>query len=471
MDILLSHGYFLSQDPHEQKVMKPYPPLGILYITSYLKSRGFDVEVFDSTFQTPERFEELLKIARPPVVGLYCNLMTRQNVVKMIQTSKACGAAVIVGGPEPANYPGEYLARGADIVVDGEGELTLEQLIPHLRKRGLDDLSSIPGIIYLDERGTQVRTLPRAQIQDLNEQPFPDRSAIDLTTYVETWQEHHGMGSVSLITARGCPYKCRWCSHSVFGYTHRRRTPDNVTSEVREIVERYQPDMLWYADDVFTINHRWLYAYQAEMGRAGLRLPFETISREDRLNEKVVQTLAEMGCFRLWIGSESGSQEILDAMERQTDVSRVRDMTRLLQKHGIQVGMFIMLGYEGDRIEQLEETVEHLKAANPDVFLTTLAYPIKGTPYFEEVSDRVVPLKSWEQGSDRDFTVAGRYSRRFYSFATRYMVSEVALHKARQNRNGGLRRFARHFLSAQIGRLGMRLTAHQRETQDLGLPD
>ncbi|MDX1436130.1 MAG: radical SAM protein [Anaerolineales bacterium] len=462
MDILLTHGYFLNEDPHEKKVMKPYPPLGILYISSHLKDKGFDVGVFDSTFENFEGFERLLAEERPGTVGIYCNLMTRGKVLKMISAAKNINAYVVVGGPEPTNYAEEYLSRGADVVVDGEGEMTLEELVPHLARFGMRKLEVINGIAYGEQRPA-ARSLPREQIQSLDDQPLPDRPAIDIHKYVDVWRRHHGMGSVSLITARGCPYKCTWCSHSVYGYTHRRRSPANVADELVRIRETYSPDMVWYADDVFTINHRWLYAYHTELKDRGIRLPFETISREDRLNEKVVRTLAEMGCFRLWIGSESGSQEILDGMKRQTDAGRVREMTHLLRRYGIQTGMFIMLGYEGEQMPHLEETLEHLKKAEPDVFLTTLAYPIKGTPYYETVADRVIPIDDWATGSDRDLSVTGRPSTRFYSYANRWIVSEMALEKRRKNGIGNPLTYAKQIASAKVGRAGMLLTKNERE--------
>jgi radical SAM superfamily enzyme YgiQ (UPF0313 family) len=249
----------------------------------------------------------------------------------------------------------------------------------------------------------------------------------------------------------------------VFGYSHRRRSPVNVVDEVEHIVASYDPDLLWYADDVFTINHKWLYEYSAELERRNLRLPFETISREDRLNEEVIQTLARMGCYRLWIGAESGSQKILDNMKRRTKADRVREMVHLLQKHGIEVGMFIMLGYEGEGRADLQATVDHLKEAGPDTFLTTVAYPIKGTPYYTSVADKVISRRAWEIGSDRDYTVAGRHSPRYYQFATRWMVSEVALHRQRRSPKRSYPRMARSFVSAKIGQVGMLLTAREVE--------
>ncbi len=463
MDILLAHGYYLYQDPHELQVMKPYPTLGLLYIASHLKAKGFGVGVFDATFRQPDEFAQVLAAEKPAVVGLYVNLMTKRWILPMIRQAKAAGATVVLGGPEPPHYAEEYLARGADIVIVGEGELTLEELLPHLARRGPRDMRAIAGIAYREESGELVRTMPRATIPRLDDQPFPDREAIDLDRYVETWRTHHGMGSVSLITARGCPYTCKWCSHTVFGHTHRRRSPENVVREVETLVERYRPDMVWYADDVLTIHPRWFKEYARQLKARGLRLPFECISRADRLTEDLVDTLADMGCYRLWIGSESGSQTVLDRMARRTHVEDVQAKTRLLQRRGIQAGMFIMLGYEGEDIPQLEETVEHLKKSNPDLFLTTVAYPIKGTAYYAEVESRVLSDRPWDERSDRDLTVAGRHSRRFYSFATRWMVNEVALHKGLHAAQKEPLKLAKAFVNAKLGRLGMEFTKGQHE--------
>lgn len=457
-DVLLTHGYYLYEDPHELAVMKPYPPLGLLYVSSHLKARGFSVDVFDTTFAQPSQLAEHIHRTRPPVVGIYANLMTRGAVLKAIRAAKDVGSFVVLGGPDPANYLQEYLSRGADVVVIGEGELTLEELLTHR------DLATIAGIAYMKD-GQVVRNEPRAMIASLDAQPFPDRRAIDQQAYVDVWRKHHGKGAVSLITARGCPYTCTWCSHAVFGYSHRRRSAANVVAEVEEIAATYKPDLLWYADDVFTINKKWLFEYADLLDQHGLKIPFETISREDRLDEEVIGTLARMGCSRLWIGAESGSQRVLDAMKRRTNAERVTSMVHLLQQHGIEVGMFIMLGYDGEERSDIEETVGFLKDAAPDTFLTTVAYPIKGTPYYATVEDRVFSHRAWELGSDRDYSVAGRHSSRYYRFATRWMVSEVALRRGIRRGVRAYPRLARSFLSARVGRLGMLLTERERDRE------
>jgi radical SAM superfamily enzyme YgiQ (UPF0313 family) len=462
-NILLTHGYFIAEDPHEQQIMKPYPTLGLLYISSYLKSKGFAVDLYDSTFQDLTHFAEHVQTTRPSLVGIYVNLMTKQNVLRMVTLCKAVGATVILGGPEPSSYAEAYLAQGVDIVVKGEGELTIEELIPHLAKQGMTGLGGVKGIYYLDDDGQMVTTLPREQISDLSAMPFPDRDAIDMARYLDTWKTHHGQSSVSMITARGCPYTCKWCSHTVFGHTHRRRTVEEVADEVEMIRDKYNPDLLWYADDVLTINPRWFLKYHEELKRRNIRIPFECISRADRLNEKTIVALAEMGCYRLWIGAESGSQRILDRMERKANIEDVQLKTKMLQNAGISVGMFIMLGYDGEEISDIEATADHLKKSNPDIYLTTVAYPIKGTAYYEKVAHNVVSDLDWQTRTDRDLRVAGRYSARFYDHATRWLVNEVNLHKAQVAGSHNYWQMGKMLLNAKRGRLGMNLTKHERE--------
>jgi len=431
MEILLTHGYFLYEDPKELQIMKPYPPLGILYICGHLRSRGIDVEVFDSTFASRQQLFDILEHQPPAVLGVYANLMTRPNVIEILKVAKQAGWQTVVGGPEPGAYIDEYLKADADVVVVGEGELTLEELLPALRSRSRAALYKIDGIAFRTEQGEVVRTPPREQIRDIDAQPWPARDAVDLEKYVEVWRKHHGMGSVSLITARGCPYRCRWCSHQVFGMSHRRRKPASVADELEWLIHRYRPDMAWMADDVFTIHPGWLFEYAAELKRRGLRLPFECISRADRLTPAIVDTLAEMGCFRLWIGSESGSQRILDAMQRGVTVEEVQKGVALCRSRGIESGMFLMWGYEGEELSDIEATIQHVKKSDPDIFFTTVAYPIKGTPYFAEVEGRIESLKSWNTGSDREVRIRGRHSRQFYSFADKLLRSEVELERKR----------------------------------------
>jgi anaerobic magnesium-protoporphyrin IX monomethyl ester cyclase len=433
MDLLLTHGYFLNEDPKELQIMKPYPLLGILYLSSFLKARGYDVEIFDSTFQSRADLYRCLQTSGPGLLGIYSNLMTRSNVVEILQTAKTLGWDVILGGPEPANYSEEYLTAGADAVVVGEGELVLEEILARRRCIRDDSFTGIHGIVFRDEKGVTRQSGSRNLIPDLDSLPWPDRQAIDIDSYLKAWRTAHGKGSVSLITARGCPYHCRWCSHSVYGKTHRRRTPKSVADEIEWIRERYSPEMLWIADDVFTIHAGWLFEFAREMKDRHLTIPFECITRADRLNQPVSDALAELECYRVWIGSESGSQRILDAMERNVTVEEVQSGISLCRARGIQTGLFLMWGYPGEELSDIEATIEHVKKSAPDVFLTTVAYPIKGTDYFKEVSSILLAPEKWEKASDRDYKVRGRRSRHYYRYADQLLKNELALHQANLN--------------------------------------
>lgn len=463
MDILLTHGYFLYEDPKERQIMKPYPPLGLLYLSAYLKQKSFAVGIFDSTFAEKKQFVNLLAAQQPKIVGVYSNLMTKFNALEMIRQAKAQNCLVVVGGPDPPYYAENYLDFGADIVVIGEGEQALEELIPILTLKKFEQLKNIAGIAFKDQFGQIQRTPARELIPNLDALPFPDRAAIDLQKYVEVWRQYHGRGAVSLITSRGCPYSCTWCSHSVYGKTLRKRRATLVVDEVEGIREKYHPDMLWYADDVFNINHKWLFDYAAELKRREIKIPCECICRADRMNEDIVATLRDMGCFRVWIGSESGSQRLLDAMKRGVKAEQVQAMTRLAKRYGIETGMFLMWGFEDENRDDIAMTVEHVKKANPDLVLTTVSYPIKGTEYFNRLAEQNIVSNNlpWEKSNDRHHKIRHRHSSRYYDYVNRWMYGE--LKSARLQENGNWMNRIKAKINSHVGRLGMALTAYQEE--------
>lgn len=426
-DVILTHGYFLNEDEKEREIMKPYAPLGLMYLSSYLKTRDIGVKLFDSTFADRGSLEDYLGAHAGGILGIYTNLITRASVIDIMQKAKANNFTVILGGPESANYPENYLQYGADIIVIGEGEQALAELIPVIRKNDLEHLRNVPGIVFRETDGTVVRTAARTAQRNINSYPWPDRDAVDLNKYMDVWREYHGSGSISMITARGCPYRCSWCSHAVFGYSHRRRTPLDCADELEHILRTYSPDQIWYADDVFTISHPWLLGYADELRRRNIKIPFETISRADRLMKtEVLDALAEIGCDRIWIGSESGSQRILDAMQRDVTVEQVQWATRQLQERDIKVGMFLMWGYADETVQDIDLTVEHVKRTNPDVFFTTIAYPIKGTPFFDKYADDITLSGEWATSTDRDYKLGMQFGPEYFKAADKYLYNSVA---------------------------------------------
>ncbi len=441
-DLLLTHGYFMFEDPKELQILKPYAPLGILYLCSHLARQGLRRRCVRHDVLVPAICcFTTLRTEKPSVLGVYANLMTRHNVVDILRVAREAG------WQDRGRRSGTGRLRSGIPGSRRRLSLSSAKVNSPCRNswRPFEPETPVPstkvaGIAFLDDDGVMHQTPPRAQIRDLDAQPWPARDAIDIPRYVQTWKNAHGKGSVSFITARGCPYKCRWCSHQVFGMTHRRRNPVLVVDEVEWLLQRYSPDMAWVADDVFTIHHGWIRDYAAEMKRRGLRVPFECISRADRLNEEMLDLLAELGCFRIWIGSESGSQRILDAMERGVKVEQVQKAIELSRARGIQSGMFLMWGYEDEQLPDIEATIEHVKRSRPDIFFTTVAYPIKGTPYYERTRDRLVQLKAWSDSSDRELKIKGRHSRKFYDYADRLLRDEVALSNLANRNAAGLGR-------------------------------
>jgi anaerobic magnesium-protoporphyrin IX monomethyl ester cyclase len=429
MKVLLTHGYFLSEDPKERVIMRPYVPLGILYLSAWLKRKRIDTTVFDTTFSTPQALQAHLLAHRPPFVGIYVNLMTKRNVLAIIRFIRGeeslKGTRIILGGPEVRYHDVQLLEYGADFIVYGEGEQTMEDLITTLDSAFNPFLDTVDGIGFINMRGEMVRTKEREKLKDIDRLPFPDRKAIDLDLYFKAWKDHHGQSAASISTMRGCPYTCKWCSRGVYGLSYRRRSAALVVEELQWIQANYEVDTFWFVDDVFTISHKWLGEFAEAMQAADCKVRYECITRADRMNEEVIDLLAQSGCFRVWIGAESGSQRVLDAMDRRVDADKVRQMIQAAQAKGIQAGTFIMLGYPGETEADIRETVDHLAISAPDLFTITVAYPIKGTTLYEEVEAQITTDLSWEERSDRDLDFPRTYPRRYYDHAVRWVFNEV----------------------------------------------
>ena len=457
VDILLGHAYFLKYDVIERRVMKPYPPLGILYLSAYLKRGGFGVEVFDATFKDFEDFEQTLERVRPRIVGLYANIITRDNVLRLTRIAKDSGVEfVVVGGPDAAEWCDTYFRAGVDIIGTNEGERTLEQLIPWLQEKGLESLEQVPGIIFAKD-GSSCRTPPRPVIADLDSLPWPDREALEMDDYFKAWKSRHGESSASLITARGCPYHCSWCSAEVFGHSHRQRSPSDVVDEMLMLKERYDPDIMWISDDVLTISRKWSFAFFEEVRRRGAALPFECLSRADLVDREILQGLADSGCFRIWYGAESGSQKVLDSMQKGTRVEQVREASRITQELGMQSGFFILLGYPEETTADIRMTIDFLKETRPDVVGTSVAFPIRGTEFYERVADRIIPNENWSSRNQNKLLFKGRYPRLYYWFAIRWLVKSVNIDRMWRGKDRPYLRIALEGLKVAVARGGVLL--------------
>ncbi len=430
MSLVLTHGYYLSQDLKEQRIMKPYPPLGLLYISAYLLERGIENHVFDTTFYNQSEQLQFIEEKKADVVAIYTNLMTKIEVVKLIRelrnNARYRFPKIVLGGPDITYNCENYLKAGAHYLVIGEGERSMYEL--YLAIVSKLPVSEVAGIAYLEE-GRVLKTAPREKMNDLSGLPLPNREVVPMEKYLQTWKENHGQSSVTVSTQRGCPYTCKWCSTAVYGQSYRRRPAADVVAEIVLLKERYNPDALWFVDDVFTVSHKWIQSFHTEMKKKDVRIPFECITRAERLNEAVLRLLKETGCYRIWIGAESGSQRIVDAMDRRVDLTVVKEMIQKTNALGMETGTFIMLGYPGEHEKDIHSTVAYLKEANPTHFTITVAYPIKGTALYQEIEHKINSNPDWETSTDREIDFERTYSRKYYDYALSHVINEFKYHR------------------------------------------
>ncbi|MEO0044840.1 MAG: Anaerobic magnesium-protoporphyrin monomethyl ester cyclase [Bacteroidota bacterium] len=429
MSILFTHAYYLSDDPKEQKIMKPYPPLGLLYVSAYLKSKNIDNAVFDTTFSSQAAQLDYILEKQPKIICIYTNLMTKIEVIKLIKilkTERYNFPKIVLGGPDVTYNVENYLKAGADFLIIGEGEETTFELYNAIMFGG--NLHQVNGIAFTEDHQV-IQTQARTKFKELDELPLPNRDAINMQNYLATWKKNHGKSSMTVSTQRGCPYTCKWCSTAVYGQSYRRRPANQVAEEMKMLKEQYSPDALWFVDDVFTVSHKWLLAFKEEVLKQDAVIPFECITRAERLNDEILQLLKDVGCFRIWIGAESGSQTIIDAMDRRVDVNQVKKVIQDTNAIGIETGTFIMLGYPGETEKDITETIQYLKDANPTLYTITIAYPIKGTSLYNDIEHKITTQPDWETSTDREIDFKRTYSRKYYQYAVSKVVNEVEFHR------------------------------------------
>jgi radical SAM superfamily enzyme YgiQ (UPF0313 family) len=438
MKVLLTHGYFIHEDIAESAIMKPYPPLGILYLSAGLNKAGIPNTIFDSTFSDRESLERFIDETKPDIIGIYSTLMTRWNILGIIAFVKMSfyrrEITIIIGGPDARYHANDYLDFGADIIVPGEGDEVLPEIIDVFSSRWMKKLADVRGIYVRGTWGGDMKNrfvfTGERKPMDIRDVPIPDYSEIDVPSYLEHWKSKHGYFSMTINSMRGCPYSCNWCCKSVFGNTYRRRDAVAVVDEMELLINKFHPDQVWFTDDVFTISKEWLKEFNSEIQKRNVVLPYECVTRSDCLDDEVAELLKISGCSKVWIGAESGSQHVIDLMNRRIDLVWTSRMINSIKSHGMLVGTFIMLGYHGEKKKDILKTARFLKRTLPDEFTVGTAYPIKGTKYFETVEPFFYHRYNWESGSERQIKFKKPFNDRFYRFASRYLINIIALKKA-----------------------------------------
>ncbi len=424
-DVLFGQAYFLRFDPKLWAAEKPYAPLGAMYAAACVRERGYRVAFFDAMLAASEtEWAEALDRSKPSVAVLYedsfnylskmCLLRMRQAALVMIDAARARGVSVVVAGSDATDNPGLYLERGADLVIIGEGEHTLVEALDVLASHAPRSLNEVPGICFIGAGGRLITTSSRPMIRDLDALPRAAWDLIDVDRYRAVWRRRHGYFSMNLATTRGCPYHCNWCAKPIYGQRYASRSPESVVDEISWLTRTYRPDHIWITDDIFGLKPGWIERFAELSAARGVRLPFKCLLRADGVTESVARALQSAGCRTAWIGAESGSQRILDAMEKGTRVDQIATATRRLHAVGIEVGFFLQFGYPGETGDDIERTLQMVRDCRPDDIGVSVSYPLPGTPFYERVKAQLGEKRNWVDSDDLAMMYQATYGPDFY---------------------------------------------------------
>jgi anaerobic magnesium-protoporphyrin IX monomethyl ester cyclase len=424
-EILFGQAYFLRFDQKLWAAQQPYAPLGALYAAACVRERGYGVALFDAMLARSEaEWAEALDRCRPRVAVIYedsfnylskmCLLRMREAALIMAGAARERGVTVIVAGSDASDHPAIYLDRGADVVVAGEGEVTLVEVLDSVLGRTITPLTDIPGVCVRGRDFHLVRTRPREIIRDLDRLPRPAWDLVDVERYREIWQQRHGYFSMNLVTTRGCPYHCNWCAKPIYGQRYSARSPEHVIDEIAWLRDTYRPDHLWMADDIFGLKPAWIERFAALAVERHVVVPFKCLLRADGVTETTARALGAAGCRTAWIGAESGSQRILDSMEKGTRVDQIGEATRRLHAAGIEVGFFLQFGYPGETRDDIERTLQMVRDSEPDDIGVSVSYPLPGTPFYDRVKAQLGEKQNWVDSADLAMMFRAAYVPEFY---------------------------------------------------------
>ena len=437
VDVLLSHSYHLYYDPKQVRKMQPYPPLGTLYAAALLRQHGFSVALFDTMLEDPERgFPAALARHRPRIVAIYednfnflskmCLTRMRRVAYEMLSAARAAGATVVLNGSDPSDHIEEYLRRGSDYVLLGEAEWTLLELVQSLLRDSEKEPEHIPGVTFVRKMtGRLFRTPSRPLLRDLDTLPSPARDLIKWEAYREVWKSKHGFFSVNLVASRGCPYRCNWCARPIYGDSFHVRSAESVAEEMKELQESAGVEHLWFADDVFGLRHRWVSELADAVERRGVAIPFKVQSRVNLITAEAASALRRAGCTEVWMGVESGSQKILDAMEKGTRVEQIPSARKHLRREGMRACFFLQFGYPGETWDDIQETIDLVRSSRPDDIGVSVSYPLPGTKFYESVREELGEKRNWVDSDDLTVMFKGAYTTEFYRALRDALHAEV----------------------------------------------
>jgi anaerobic magnesium-protoporphyrin IX monomethyl ester cyclase len=427
LSVLVCHSYFLRFDPKQFQRAKPYPPLATLQVAAMLRRAGHEVALFDAMLaEGLEEYSHCLQQHSPQLLVIYednfnflskmCLSAMRVAACSMIRAARKRGVRVVVAGSDASDAPEPYLNAGADAVLAGEGLHALRQLVRRLdADPAIDAKELVAGI------DASSRSLDEGQPE------LPAWDLLDIDRYRRTWQHAHGYFSLNMASSRGCSFRCAWCAKPIWGNRYLQREPDAVAAEMLHLKQRFAPDHIWFADDIFGFRADWVQAFAATVQAGGGGVPFTIQTRADLVSPAMASALRLAGCQEVWLGAESGSQRVLDAMNKGVKVAEIHTARARLKAQGIRVGFFIQLGYIGEQLEDILATRELIDTACPDDIGISVSYPLPGTAFYERVKEQLGPKTHWQDSNDLAMMFRGTYGSDFYRVVRDLLHEQVKL--------------------------------------------
>jgi anaerobic magnesium-protoporphyrin IX monomethyl ester cyclase len=441
--ILFSHSYFLRFDPKQWLLGQPYPPLGTLYAAALMRDNDYKVSLFDTMFVSdPEEVKVSIEKNSPDFFVIYddgfnyltkmCLTNMREAAFSMCKMAKAAGCKVIVSSSDSTDRYKEYLSEGADFVMIGEAEHTLLELTNHIQN-GLDDYSAINGLAYM-KNTEMVKTPGRPVLKDLDSMPLPAWDLVDMERYRQTWLKHTGFFSLNMSTTRGCPFKCNWCAKPIYGNRYNSRSPENVITEIKLLKDLHHIDHIWFCDDIFGLKPGWVIEFARLLQKENIKIRFKIQSRADLLaDEETVKALAASGCENVWIGAESGSQKILDAMDKGITVQQIREATILMKKEGIKPSFFIQFGYPGELKDDIALTINMINELLPFEIGISVSYPLPGTSFYDKVKAELKKKTNWTDSDEMALMFSNTFPPTYYKQLHKYVHQNYHKHLAKNS--------------------------------------
>ncbi|WP_299438741.1 radical SAM protein [uncultured Aquimarina sp.] len=433
LDILFSHSYYYPLDAKQWKNQTPFPPLGTIYAASLMREKGFSVDLFDTNLRdNPYDIEKEIVERKPKFLVLYddgfnyltkmCLTTMREAAFEMMRIGKSHDCTIIVNSSDATDHYPKYLFNGADYIIQGEGEITLLELINTLNNN--QSAEKIKGVVYTKEEET-ITNPKREVLKNLDELPMPAWDLVDISAYKNVWNSSGKDFTLNLATTRGCPFKCNWCAKPIYGNRYNTHSPEYIVKHIQFLQKQFKVERFWMCDDIFGLTPGWVQNFNLELKKTKTSLKYYIQSRVDLLlKEDTIEALSESGLQEVWVGAESGSQSILDAMDKGTKVEEIYNATTLLKDKNIRVAFFIQFGYLGETKNDIAKTIKMIKELVPDDLGVSVSYPLPGTKFYDKVKDDLRFKANWTDSDDLAMMFKGTYNSKYYKKLHRYVHKE-----------------------------------------------